>query len=494
MDNKLYSDSNQNYSSDEDLMSIDPSFSQTSSDSSYENSLPNSVVTQCHPDEVNPAYALYPLNPNSKTCKFTKLNIISGTRKLSLTENESYFARKDKNILEVVAGVTRDKKNISIVLEGAAGPCEQHTQNIKIHSSKHDTIYGTTNLKYQAASIAAEGYLNRLWPKSMKKHAIRVVGKTCGHLTTTNIIVYPDASWDIALAFKYDKVTGKFKFEKFEVKHKYDGIDYTISLEQLPTPIKNFIELLHKVLEIRDGIKQAYRDLTGDEKAEEYGFHITYPSIEFSGKWGWEENPDTTLCKYPVNLKFKLDPLIDLSYKKDILEMLISKWPGVGSFINYVRTTFDSFQLKVDFEIKGSIAKSIEISFDLAAGEKSTKFEGNASLNTYSVSFSLSGSASIDLLVIQGGGVIEGSSSFSFDFVKMGVDEKGAYIQYPVTWSGLEVKGMIYVGSSLEKSASKELKRESKKRGEGKQSAKIEKVLLKLSEKTFFEDKIYVTY
>jgi hypothetical protein len=468
--------------------------SMSSHDKGNEMSIINTSVNICPAVLLSTPNALYPVNPDSQTCKFSVLKVSSGKRNLNLTENKSYSERLDKNILEVVAGVTSDKKKLTIGLEGTAGPCGQHSKNIKVETPSGQVISGTTNLSHEASSIASQGYLERLWPMSMPKSTIRISAITCGHITNTRVIVYPDVSWDIIFAFKYDEKISKFKFDKFQVKHKYNGINYTLTPSELPSPIKAFLELLNKTIDVVIGIKQAYRDLTGVERDDEYGFNIAYPVIEFSGKWGWEENKETTLCKYPITIKFKLDPLVGFTYKKDILEMLISKWPGIGTAINIIRKkASDSVEFKIDLEIKGKISKSGEISFDLASEEKNVDVQGEAKIQSYSISFTLSGSASIDILTVQCGASIEGASSFSFDFVKIGADSKGPFVQFPLTWSGIEVKSLIYTGSNSQEVATGAPQNEARRRGTAKKSVKKENVLLKISEKKLFGEKIYTT-
>jgi uncharacterized Zn-binding protein involved in type VI secretion len=434
---------------------------------------------------VTPTKVL-PLKKDSIVCKFSSLKIADGSRIVMLSSDGSSNSRKNKEILEVVGGVKVKNKKIQVDLIGAAGPCGGHSQNIKVSSSGM-SIQGTNSHNVELYSLQKNGFIETLWPRSIPPKSYAVTGNTCGQITSGMVNVYSDAAWDISLDLKYNEKTSKFGFEEFVIKYTYDNKETTLTFSELPNPIHLFIKVLETTIDAYNGLMRVYEDLTGDKLDDnKYGLNAEYPHIKFSAKWGWEEDKATTLCKYPITLKFALDPLIGFKYKMDVLGLLINKWPGIGQVINYIRTKVDdSIQLKIDLEIKGTIAKSGEISFDLEAGDKDFKL-GAANTNTYAMSLTLMGSADFDMFFVKMGASIEGSTGFSFDFVKIGADQHGVFVEFPFTFSGIIVKRIFYSGANSDVNSGPP-----KRMDDSKMKYKNETVLAIVEEKKFFEDRKY---
>jgi hypothetical protein len=429
-----------------------------------------------------------PLKKDSIVCKFSSLKIADGSRFINLGSDGCFYQRKNKEILEVVGGAKSKSKEIQIDLIGAAGPCGGHFNNIKVSTSSQEAIYATTSetLKLNSAP-KQEGLFALLWPRSIAPKPYTVIGNTCGQITSGTVIVYTDAAWDISLALKYDKKTGKFGFEEFVIKYTYDNTETTLTLKELPSPIQLFIKVLETTIYAYNGVKKVYEDLTGQKLDEdEYGWHAEYPNIKFAAKWGWEEDKATTLCKYPITLKFALDPLIGIKYKLEVLDFLINKWPLVGQIISIIKKKAKRYaEIKVDFEIKGTISKSGEISFDLEAGDKAFNL-GVAAANTYAMTITLTGSAEFDMFFVKMGASIEGSTGFSFDFVKIGADQHGVFVEFPFTFSGLVIKGIIYSGADSDVNSGPP-----KRMDDSKMKYKKETVLAEIGEEKYFEDRMY---
>jgi uncharacterized Zn-binding protein involved in type VI secretion len=435
---------------------------------------------------VTPTKVL-PLKKDSIVCKFSSLKFADGSRIVMLSNDGSSNSRKNKEILEVVGGVKVKNKKIQVDLIGAAGPCGGHSNNIKV-SSLGIEIQGTNSHNVELYSSPKNGFIETLWPRSIPPRSYAVTGDTCGQITSGKVNVYSDAAWDVSIDLKYNEKTSKFGFEEFVIKYTYDNTESTLTLKELPSPIQLFIKVLETTIDAYNGVQKLYEDLTGQKLVEdEYGWHAEYPHIKFSAKWGWEEDKGSTLCKYPITIKFALDPLIGIKGKLDVLGFLINKWAGVGQVINYLRTKVDdSVQLKIDLEFKGTISKSGEISFDLEAGDKDFKL-GAANTNTYAMSLTLTGSAEFDVFFVKMGASIEGSTGFSFDFVKIGADKHGVFVEFPLTFSGLVIKGIIYSGADSDVNSGPP-----KRMDDSKMKYKKESVLVEIGEEKFFEDRKYV--
>ena len=435
---------------------------------------------------VTPTKVL-PLKKESIVCSFSSLKIADGSRFINLGSDGCFYQRKNKEILEVVGGAKSKSKEIQIDLIGSAGPCGGHFNNIKVSTSSQEAIYATTSETVKLNSAPKkEGLFELLWPRSIDPKPYTIIGNTCGQITSGTVIVYTDAAWDISFDLEYDKKTSKFGFEEFAIKYTYDNKEKTLTLKE--NPFQLFIEVLNSTIDAYNCVKKVYEDLTGQKLVEdEYGWHAEYPKIKFSAKWGWEEDKATTLCKYPITIKFALDPLIGIKGKLDVLGFLINKWAGIGQVINYLRTKVDdSVQLKIDLEFKGTISKSGEISFDLEAGDKAFKL-GASNTNTYAMSLTLTGSAEFDVFFLKMGASIEGTTGFSFDFVIIGADKHGVFVEFPLTFSGLVVKGIIYSGADSDVNSDPP-----KRMDDSKMKYKKETVLAEIGEEKFFEDRKYV--
>ena len=84
------------------------------------------------------------------------------------------------------------------------------------------------------------------------------------------------------------------------------------------------------------------------------------------------------------------------------------------------------------------------------------------------------------------GASIEGSTGFSFDFVKIGADQHGVFVEFPFTFSGLVVKGIFYSGADSDVDSGPP-----KRMDDSKMKIKNETVLIFLGEEKYFEDRIY---
>lgn len=487
----------------------DPKLESMPQDLSCRDAEPHSSVSPCAEEDKNVLIPMKPKNP----CRYGNLKIVSGKRTIELIKDRIYKDRIDKEIIEVVAGFDSNLKSASINLIGESSLCAHHkSQDILIISVNSNTTaaHSYSQKKISLKSTELKGYqFNKLWPYKAPRSFYNITGETCGRKTIGSVVAYPDIKWKLAFAFKYDKEEEKFKYEKFEITFKYNDVTKTWTKESKEKKDKedilfrfldkiiDFLEKLERLGQLLGLVKRKYYEIVGEDKNEDktYGWTLDYPSIELNLEWGWEEDENTSLCKYPITFGFELNPLIGITYKKDILKWLIAKWPLVGDVVNYIRKKCkENAEIKIDFEFSGKLCKSAKGSIVLGNEEEKINLERINSPKTTSVGISLTGSADLDICIVKFGAQIKGASEFKVDFGQIGFDEKGAWTKTPVTFSGLVITGIIYRGESGENPGGEISSGAPGKLKEKKKDPKYkkEKILVKVGEDTWFDEKHYI--
>src|SRR5262249_49329093 len=151
----------------------------------------------------------------------------------------------------------------------------------------------------------------------------------------------------------YKDTKSKFKFEG-KIGVLCDGVNYDIT-GQLKRYIDQGTRAINACKQVADWMGTRLQALGGSKLT------VNLPMAGISGKWGWEEIAGSPKCGYAYEIGFKIDPVIGLSLKVDILLALCNLIPGLGVALarwKYMKGDYDEDNAKnvcIDLTISGSI-------------------------------------------------------------------------------------------------------------------------------------------
>lgn len=349
----------------------------------------------------------------------------------------------------------------------AAGPCGE------THKGKVFDIYPADSVKTQTddqlvfganyePDLTGASFLDLFPPTASRSpQSFKISTNTCQQDSlTATVLVYPQVDWALDISLGYSG-SGSVKDDESGVPTEDRSSELTFSGSVAVT-----VQGLERKfgLEIQHDLNQALKFADVACQTAEFlwtvaddigGVEVTfdYPTLSFSGTWGWREIEGSPKCGYGYDWKLGFDPLVGADIKVDILSFLITKFPVVGQIVERIRQAVQNeVELAVDFSVEGKLTGTFNASKD--AGEP---VECSGSLGG-ELEFTLEGilkSPQYHFWCFHAGGqaTVGGHAAFSGD-INGAADEDGPYLQGELAFDGLTVYAIVEggIGASFDNS------------------------------------------
>lgn len=174
-------------------------------------------------------------------------------------------------------------------------------------------------------------------------------------------------------------------------------------VKQLYEQIKTVIDLAKIGIELLEGKYDKNKYKQEDDKSidglmaklnrKPIEYEMLYPKLSFAGSWFYEQ---IDVKQYPelrgrqglgINLMLKATPLIGVTIKWDILELLCRRYPIAYAVLKAVDALLyiladDSSAIKCDFFVTGQIDTTIDLQLNCLAGFKDFKEKGKSAIKS----------------------------------------------------------------------------------------------------------------
>lgn len=301
----------------------------------------------------------------------------------------------------------------------------------------------------------------------------------------------------ITISLEEQHYGGDIKNELTEdfVKQLYEQAKTVIDLAKIG------IELLEGKHDESNYTSEDDRNIDGLTKKlarKPVAYEFLYPKLSFAGSWFYEQ---IDAKQYPelagrqglgVDLMLNAEPLIGVTIKWDILELLCRRHPIAYAILKAIDALLyiladDSSAVKCDFSVTGKIETTIDLQHNMLAGFKDFNVKGKSAIQTEIIlELKLNNSIKLgkfEVLVKRG---VSAGASIGLGIEDVyGVDNSGIYIKKDLVFEGIKF--------AFEAEGSAEL---------GTQEGKRKKSMLKLGGKitgeitmlahTFSTDKMYI--
>ena len=183
-------------------------------------------------------------------------------------------------------------------------------------------------------------------------------------------------------------------------------------------------------------------------------YEMLYPKLSFAGSWFYEQ---IDAKQYPelsgrqglgVDLMLQAAPLIGVTIKWDILELLCRRHPIAYAILKAVDALLylladDESAIKCDFTVTGQIDTTIDLQLNCLAGFKDFNVKGKSGISVQLLIdlkiVNSIGAFSYEIVVDRG---INGSVGSGLGIEDLyGVDNNGIYLQKNLIFEGIKLKG-----------------------------------------------------
>ena len=386
----------------------------------------------------------------------------------------------------VVAGHTKADK-ITIELHG--GPCSQGKtplEHVTVSGAEATMGAGGVTFKALAPKVAVVGdpreWVNILWPFNMQPRQYDITTKLCSGAATGSAVVkaYPYVKWELGLSLslgersstgtrgaEISKGGSVDRYVEWEKKTTGWGVGGSAKLtldngnytKNLAADFQQYTQSAFKVME---SFKDFASTLQGFLKSTGCGeFTLTLPKIAVVYELETTEDKNDHLLDYVGKASLKLDPLIKVAYKYDVLNWVIGicvngAAPGLGSAILKIKTRAQegfsalgakaSIKLSVDMTFSGGIDGEVSWERHAKAGKWSTP-QGKVSASvTGEIRAIAKGTADLWLVSLVAGAEAGAKLGFGYD-VTAAADSVGLFLQGQLRFDGIVLDYVVYHGS-----------------------------------------------
>ncbi|MDM1409113.1 hypothetical protein, partial [Myroides sp. DF42-4-2] len=225
-------------------------------------------------------------------------------------------------------------------------------------------------------------------------------------------------------------------------------------------------------------------------------YEILYPKIALAASWFYElVDP----VEYPpligrqglgLDISLKAEPLVGITIKWDLLELLCRRHPIAYAILKTVDTLIyiladDDSAITCDFSVTGQIDTEIDWQYNMLAGCNDLSVKGKSAINAeLLIDLKLVNKLSVFSYEVVANRELKGVANIGLGIQdNLGVDSKGIYIQKDVIFEGIKLVG----GLTAKLDINKKSKPKQKLDGIGGE-VKVEITMLA---HTFSTDKIY---
>jgi hypothetical protein len=396
------------------------------------------------------------LPPPKEDCAITKIEVecehnAKRKKKITLPSND-----KSPVILEVVGAARGSGDKIKTTLTYVNPACDDHTnQQLVIKSPTGGLIQfaeneGTFEAYYDDPS---EMSVVRMWPWDESPDDFKIIPHACRIVPKQAVIVRVFPAYEPSLSFKFsldteDRVGAKMKAAKAKGKVEKRGrppqtdwkIEFQAKLKygkRVRTLTAEYEGKLRQMASVNLVIKRVIDKFT-DLFYKWCGIAVypEFPSLELSYEGKFKEIENSFRVGTEYNLTFKADPLFGITFKIDILKVLISALrplaPPVAEFLDKALEWAKENEQTLELTISFSGLIGGEIGVEKKAENQKPGFKGLLQ-GKLKVAFAAKAEASAKFLVSFAFGAEVGADTGIAAKLLMDHDDKGLYLKGAVT-------------------------------------------------------------
>jgi hypothetical protein len=411
-------------------------------------------------------------------CKFSEAKYKVDSTTLELEPNQS--------TPEFTAGHNKEAKILEIKLDGAEGPCSNHTKKVFDARNKFtvkENFNAELSLKSEKYNFISKGIFKPLSKARYKDY--NIYANTCDFNKSQCIRIYPDVEFEFDLNINLSDnktIEKRSTRERTKTSNKIEGIDS----EKTSTGINiggsykqdgktdklSLLEFEKSLIQVKESIEVIERinasvtELIG--RAVE--LKILYPSLSFKGYSKFEaldvyqpkHTSDKGKEKYTVQLKNKLelglDPLIGVSLTLDLVALGLNALPGgcgvaklIGKMNEMVKKAENKnieLTLEGKLEVIGSIFGKMFFESISHNGQLLEKNNGGELGGKIEANLKLQASAAFEIFFISiGGGIKAGIKSAAKGVAQLFYDDASQTIKsrFQVDFEGMKAYMLVYM-------------------------------------------------
>jgi hypothetical protein len=377
----------------------------------------------------------------------------AGKRKKKITLPS---ADKTPPILEVVGAGKGNGDKIKTSITLSKPRCSAHTGNaLEIKTPTGEIIELAEDVSTFEAYYddASEMSVVRMWPWNETPDEYKLIPQSCHGLAGKEVVVRVYPGYEPSLSFKFsldteDRVGAKMKAARqkgkvekrgapphtdwkleFEAKLKYGKRTRSLTAE--------YEGKLRQMASVNLAVKRAIDKFT-ELFYKWVGVAVIpeFPSLELAYEGKYKEIDNSLRVGTEYSLTFKADPLFGITFKIDVLEILINAirpyMPPVATFLQKVKDWAEENEQKLELTLSFSGLIGGEVGAEKKAENKKPGFKGKIE-GKIKVAFAAKAEASAKFLISFAFGAEVGGDTGIAAKLLMDHDDKGLYLKGALT-------------------------------------------------------------